>query len=134
MATLTGSAVREEIAAANERFVDAFGRGDADGVAACYTADGQLLPANSDIVQGPAAITTFWRGVMGTGITGARLQSLEVQGESDFAYEVGRYTLTAGGGQEADRGKYVVIWRREGARWKIHRDIWTTSLPSQTPA
>jgi ketosteroid isomerase-like protein len=33
-------------------------------------------------------------------------------------------------GKVADRGKYVVIWKRVGGEWKLHRDIWTTSLPA----
>jgi ketosteroid isomerase-like protein len=37
----------------------AFNSGDAAGVAALYTADGQLAPPNSDIVQGIAGITGF---------------------------------------------------------------------------
>ena len=134
MATLTGSSVRDEIAAANQRFMAAFARGDAAGVAACYTADARLLPPNADTVEGPAAITTFWRGVMGMGVSGARLETQEAEGDRDTAYEIGRYTLTAGEGATADRGKYVVIWRREGGRWSIHRDIWNSSLPAQPPA
>jgi len=27
-------------------------------------------------------------------------------------------------------GKYVVIWKRDGGQWKIHRDIWNTSMPA----
>lgn len=124
------TSVREEIAAANARFMAAFERGDAAGVTACYTRDAQLLPAHSGVVEGSAAIEQFWRGAMGAGITGARLESAEVGGLGDAAYEVGRYTLTAGG-QVADRGKYVVIWRREGGQWRLHRDIWNTSAPAQ---
>ena len=131
MATLTGTSVRDEIATANERFMAAFARGDAAGVTACYTSDAQLLPTNSDVVQGPAAIETFWRGVMAMGITAARLETVEAEAHDDVAHEVGRYTLTAGGVQEADRGKYLVIWRREGGQWKLHRDIWNTSMAAQ---
>ena len=130
MATLTGSAVRDEIAAANQRFMAAFARGDAAGVAACYTPDAQLFPSNSDVVQGLAAIEAFWRGVMGMGIAGARLETAEAEEHGDIAHEVGHYTLTAAGGQTADRGKYLVLWRRAGGQWKLHRDIWNTSVPA----
>jgi uncharacterized protein (TIGR02246 family) len=130
MATQTvAGPIRDEIAAANERFMEAFGRGDAVGVTACYTPDAQLLPANSDVVEGRASIEQFWRGAMAAGITGARLETVEADGAGDAAYEVGRYTLNAGG-QVADRGKYVVIWQRDGEQWRLHRDIWTTSAPA----
>jgi ketosteroid isomerase-like protein len=29
-----------------------------------------------------------------------------------------------------DEGKYVVIWKRHQGKWKLHRDIWTTSMPA----
>jgi ketosteroid isomerase-like protein len=33
------------------------------------------------------------------------------------------------GGKVVDRGKYIVIWKREQGQWKLHRDIWNTSMP-----
>jgi hypothetical protein len=35
-----------------------------------------------------------------------------------------------GSGKVLDRGKYVVIWKRDGAAWRIHRDIWNSSMPA----
>ena len=29
-----------------------------------------------------------------------------------------------------DQGKYVVIFKQVEGRWKLHRDIWNTSLPA----
>lgn len=128
------SAVRGAIAAANVAFGAAFARGDAAGIAACYTADAQLLPAQSNVISGRAAIEEFWRGALGMGLTGAALETVEVFHTSGAptATEVGRYTLTAGEDQIADRGKYIVIWQQDAAgQWHLHRDIWTTS---QAPA
>lgn len=50
------SSIQAQIESANSRFVDAFKRGDATGMAALYTADAQLLPNNSDVVRGTEAI------------------------------------------------------------------------------
>jgi ketosteroid isomerase-like protein len=121
---------RSGIEAVNRRFMEAFGRGDAGGVARLYTASAQLLPANHDFVTGPAAIQHFWQGAMDMGLKEAVLETLELEAHGDTAHEVGRYTLKAAGGQVADAGKYVVIWKQEGGAWKVHRDIWTTSRPA----
>jgi len=129
-ATLSGSAVRDAIGAVNARFMSAFADGDAAAVADCYTPDAQLLPANSDVVTGTNPIASFWRGVMRTGISEARLETTEVEAQGDLAVEVGRYTLTGADGGTVDLGKYVVVWHRAGAGWKVHRDIWTTSRPA----
>jgi ketosteroid isomerase-like protein len=56
-----------------------------------------------------------------------RLDTAEVEEIGDAACEIGAYTLTAGG--ETDKGKYVVIWKREGGDWKLAVDIWNTDTP-----
>ena len=121
---------RSEIEATNRRFMEAFGRGDAAGVAQLYTPSAQLLPAASDFVVGTSAIERFWQGAMDMGLKEAVLETLELETHGDTAHEVGRYTLKATGGQVADAGKYVVIWKHEDGAWKVHRDIWTTSRPA----
>jgi ketosteroid isomerase-like protein len=115
------------IETANHRFMEAFERSDAASVAQLYTSTAQLLPAHSDFVAGPTAIQRFWQGAMDMGIKEAVLETLEIEAHGDMAYEVGRYALKAAGGQVADAGKYLVIWKHEGGSWKLHRDIWTTS-------
>lgn len=123
---------RAGIEQANERFEQAFGRQDAAAMAALYTASGQLLPVGSGVVEGTEAIERFWQGVFDAGLTRADLETVEVfAGADDTATEVGRYRL-ADGGQEADVGKYVVVWLRTPEGWKLHRDIWTTDrAPSE---
>ncbi len=124
--------LRSRIEAANGRFIGAFKRGDAAALASLYTAQAQLLPANSDFVKGAEAIRGFWQGVFDMGLRQAVLETVEVEAHGDTAIEVGRYTLIVGDGSVADTGKYVVIWKNDGGTWKLHRDIWTTSRPSRT--
>jgi len=33
----------------------------------------------------------------------------------------------------ADRAKYVVVWKKVGGQWLLHRDIWNTSQPAPKP-
>ena len=70
--------------------MEAFGRGHAAGLARLYTASAQLLPANSDFVEGTAAIQRFWQGAMDIGVKEAVLETLEVESYGDTAHEVGR--------------------------------------------
>jgi uncharacterized protein (TIGR02246 family) len=124
------SELRAAIAASNQKFMDTFARGDAAGMARLYTSNGQLLPANSDFVTGSAAIERFWGGAMGMGIKSAHLETVELEDHGDTALEVGKYSLGGEGGQTLDQGKYVVVWKTEGGEWKLHRDIWTSSMPA----
>jgi ketosteroid isomerase-like protein len=126
-------AVTDEIKAANGRFVECFRRRDADGIAALYAGGAKLLPPRSNFVQGRQAIRDLWRNVMERGVEEAALETLEVEAYADTAIEVGTYVMRAGG-QVVDRGKYVVIWKNENGAWKLHRDIWNSSVAtSRTP-
>ena len=122
--------IRDGIAAANANFMDTFNRGDGAGMGSLYTENGQLLPPNSDFVTGGAAISSFWQGAMDMGIKTAKLGSVELDGQGDAACEIGKYTLSGEGGQVMDSGKFVVIWKHEGGNWKLHRDIWNSSMPA----
>ncbi len=123
------SDTRAAIDASNQNFMATFGRQDAAELASLYTANGQLLPANSDVVSGAAGIQEFWQGAFDQGLREAVLETVELEDHGDTATEVGRYTLKADGGAVADPGKYIVIWKNDGGAWKLHRDIWTTSQP-----
>ncbi len=123
---------RTEILAGNKQFMEAFKRGDAAAVAKLYTAGGQLLPPNSEVVAGRDAIRAFWQGAMDMGLKEAALDTTEVEGTGETAVEVGKYTLRIAGGQIADVGKYIVVWKAEAGVWKLHRDIWNTSRPAPT--
>jgi uncharacterized protein (TIGR02246 family) len=130
LATRSGSTeIRETIVAADEKFMAAFNKGDAAGVAALYTENGQLLPPNSDIITGRKAIQAFWQGVMDMGIKSAKLETSEVEGTGDTVSEIGKYSLLGEGDKTLDTGKYVVIWKQVEGQWQLHRDIWNSSLP-----
>jgi uncharacterized protein (TIGR02246 family) len=122
--------VRAAIEAAEQQFVAAFSRGDSAALADLYTPNGQLFPAHSDIVSGKQAIEQFWQGVLKSGVKRAMVTTLEVDGHGDTAFEVGKYTLVGEGDKVLDAGKYVVIWKQNQGQWKLHRDIWTTNMPT----
>ncbi len=121
----------DAIVAANKQFMSAFSNSDDAALAALYTEDAKLLPTNSDFVSGNEAVQAFWKSVFEMGIKKATLETLEVEGMGDTACEVGKYTLFIEGEQVADSGKYVIIWKMVNGQWKLHRDIWNTSMPAQ---
>lgn len=121
--------LRQEIAAANEKFMAAFGDQDAAALAALYTEEGQVLPPNSDFVTGREAIQGFWQAVMDMGIRRAELETVEVEDHGKTAIEVSRYTLYAEGDAVADEGKYIIDWKKKEGDWKLHRDIFNSSMP-----
>jgi len=121
--------LREDITAANEKFMTAFSAGDAAGMAALYTEDGKLMPPNSDFVSGQEAIQGFWRAIIDMGVKGAKLEILEVEGYGKTAIEVSTYTMLGEEEQVLDKGKYIVIWKKVEGEWKLHHDIFNSSMP-----
>ncbi len=121
---------RDGIEATNKELTSALAKGDAAAVAATYTSDAQMFPANSDVVSGRAAIQNLWAGWIGAGIKRLTLEPVEVEEMGNTAYEVGRYTMPGDDGKLLDAGKYIVIWKREQGKWRLYRDIWTTSMPA----
>ena len=123
---------RAAIHATHALLMRSFVQGDAAALAAIYSEDGQLLPAYSSAIAGKAAIQAFWQGCLDMGITSWQRTSVEVELFQAVAHEIGTYSFYGRNGKVIDVGKYVVIWKEQAGQWKIHRDIWTSSLP--TPA
>ena len=121
--------LKDEIVAANKAFMTIFERGDSISMANLYTDDGSLMPTNSDFVNGKEGIAAVWQSVFDAGLKQATLETLEVEGLGNTAYEVGKYTLLLDGGKVADSGKYIVIWKKKDGQWKLYRDIFNTSVP-----
>lgn len=130
MTVATKADIREAISSANEDFMFTFSQGDAAGMAELYTKDGQVLPPNGDFVMGKEAIQSFWQALMDMGIKEAKLNIVEAEEQGDLAYEVSKYTMQDAEGQVLDQGKYIVIWKQENGQWKLHRDIFNSSLPA----
>lgn len=121
--------VRSAIEAGNRQFESALRQGSGRAVAALYTPTAQVFPPNSDIVSGREAIERLWQSFIAAGVRGVTLTTLEVEALGDTANEVGKYSITGEGGKVLDTGKYVVVWKREQGQWKLHRDIFNTSMP-----
>jgi len=127
--------VRKSIEEANVNLGEAFRQGDTVALANLYTEDAWLMPPNSEMIQGKESVETFWAGAIQMGVKDAMLTTVDVIGMGDLVCEIGKYVLTIQPeGQDAieDRGKYLVIWKQtDNGAWKLHVDIWNTSLPAQ---
>ena len=111
-----------------EHFELVFKQGDAARVAEFYSDNGMLLPAGVDFVQGKSAIKTYWQQAMDMGIKNVKLDLIELEQHGNTAIEMSKYTLTDESDQIVDRGKGMVIWKNEAGQWKMHRDIWNSSI------
>jgi uncharacterized protein (TIGR02246 family) len=103
----------------------AFLSGDAAKVAALYTKEAQVIAPGSPIAAGREAIAAFWKGAM-AGVKDVNLATTKVEGDDDLAVEDGVVTLTAPDGSTST-ARYLVVWKHEDGKWKLHRDIWNAT-------
>ena len=109
----------------------AFNAKDPAKVGALYTEDAVLMPPNTALVKGRAAIEAWFKGGFDEGFSNLRLTPFRSDVSGDLAYVAGTYTISGKtpGGSFDDRGKYVEIWKRSGGQWRIATDIFNSDLP-----
>lgn len=116
-----------EISAASRRFLRLFAANDVAGVASCYTQDAKMLPANMQAIRGRAQIESAFKFTGGRGHT-LEFESHELDLLGGTAIEIGAYTRRAADGATLDRGNFMVVWKRVSGEWKIHRDMFASTL------
>ncbi len=119
----------EDIARVNRRIEEAISKGDAAGMAACYTEDGVALPPDGPVVKGHEALRGLWGSVVNDmGLKAVKLETLDLELISDdAACEIGEAALDfapAGGEATQMVAKFIVVWKKVDGQWLWHRDIW----------
>jgi uncharacterized protein (TIGR02246 family) len=119
------AAQKAEIEAVNAKWTEFFNKGDFDGIASLYTDDAAAFPPGSAMVKGKAAIGAMWKSIAEQ-VSDPKVTTLDVKplGPS-AAREIGTFSLkTKGPTPQEVTGKYVVVWEKVGADWKLAADIW----------
>jgi ketosteroid isomerase-like protein len=123
---------KKEIEAANKEISVFMSKGDSAGMASAYSTDGSVMLNNMPSVKGKDQLTTVWGGFIRAGISNIELTTLEVWGDENFITEEGTFVIKSKEGAQMDKGKYLVLWKKEDGKWKLHRDISNSDLPVPT--
>ncbi len=124
---------RSDVDALNATLEQGLEKGDSSLVASIYAPDARVMPPGSEMVTGQD-IQAYWQGVIDSGVTGGRLETVRLEEHDDLAVEEGRYRVQVGT-DIVDTGKYVVVHRRQpDGAWKIAVDIWNSSQAPQPAA
>src|SRR5580765_121861 len=119
----TADDVQKAIQINNAGLVADLLRGDAKSVAERYTPDAAVFPPGGSVARGTSAIEAFWTAALTAGIEDVELTTATVESAGDLAFEEGTVSITDGKGQTTQE-HYIVVWKRVGGEWKLHRDIW----------
>ena len=123
--------------AALEAYFDAANANDAARWASLYTENAVMMPPNSPVVEGRAAIES-WLAKLPVKITDAKGTALEVEGAGSVAYVRGSYSMSLQipGLPESvpQQGKLLQIYARQPAgSWLLARDIWNANASATGP-
>jgi uncharacterized protein (TIGR02246 family) len=134
-----GNADTAAIAKTRSAFEKAAAAQDAAGVAKLFTADGVEMPPNAPAAKGRAAIEAWHKAfAQQFMLHGMTITATETKVLGDAAYDIGTYkqSLMAmkGGGMIEDKGKYVVLLKKEGGNWMISHAIYNSDNPPPGPA
>ena len=56
------------------------------------------------------------------------------EGHGDTAHELEAIAFFDANGAKIDEAKAIVIWKKVGEEWKLHRDMFSSNLPPPAPA
>jgi ketosteroid isomerase-like protein len=119
---------KKEIEEANQNFMMLVSKGDSTGLADCYAMGAKLMIPNSPAAEKKDLPATIG-GMFKMGIGKIELKTIEVWGTSDLLTEEGEVTMFTKDGQQIDKGKYLVVWKKEDGKWKLFRDMFNSNLP-----
>ena len=123
-----GESVKAHIRKEALNWGDEVRRGDSTAMAAHYSSDAIVMPSNSEPVIGKD-ILSFWGGALRMGVKDLKLDITDISGDGDIYVETGNLELFGADNKLLDRGKYIVVWKKENGNWKMYRDIWNSNLP-----
>ena len=127
--------LRTQIERNAAQFAEGFNRGDIASIVAMYDTGAVVLAPNAPVMGGRQNIAQFWNGARQQGFKTLSLTVQSVEQVGDHAIDLGSYELVVqppGQSATTDRGKYMVIWKRQAdGSWKLYRDMFNSSMPAR---
>jgi uncharacterized protein (TIGR02246 family) len=103
---------------------------DTAAISKLYATDALFMPPNMQALGGRAGAQKGWGGMfsmLGFGLTFGPTKIVVAQ-SGDMAYDIGTYTFTMQGakGPVEDKGKYLVVWKKQDGQWKVVADMFNS--------
>jgi len=80
-----------------------------------YCADAEVLAPNAPAIKGRDSIRKYFFGEGSN--TDAKIE-----------LPTGKINFPDGKGGSFDKGKFIALWKNEGGKWKLYREIWNTDI------
>ena len=119
---------KREIDKANMEFVNLFKAGDSIGLANMFTLDGKSMEPNEPAFIGRSQIQTHYSIVMKAGANKLGLITIGLWGDENILAEEGEFRFMSSDDKLLDKGKYIVLWKKEDGMWKLFRDCYNSDM------
>jgi len=123
------TAARKEIDSLNLVFMAMVAKGDSLGLTNFYTIDAKMMAPNGPAIVGRKNIQSALTGLVNSGLAKLSLTTVGLWGDEAMLAEEGVVAEEAKDGKQLDRGKYIVLWKKEDGNWKLFRDFFNSDLP-----
>lgn len=120
--------VRRSIAESHRLYFQALSSGDSALFIDRYTKDCWIMPPNAAALCGEEAPLDLFREAYYTkGVRNGRFITTDIFGDAvQFVTEVGFFQLFDAGNTMIDNGKFLVLWKKTAAGWKMFRDSFSS--------
>ena len=85
--------MEDKVTAAYTAWDAAFNSGDAKAVAAFYVDDATFLPADHQVINGPAGVEKFFAGLFANGITAHKLEMINANGDANMLVGAAKWSV-----------------------------------------
>jgi ketosteroid isomerase-like protein len=128
------AAAEQAIRDADARWLKAAQAKDAAADAAALASDGVAYREHSEPMVGPAAFQAYIEKEHAENPKADinwTTDRIQVVASGDFAIQTGSYHVKGLGpkGDIEDKGRFVTVWKKVGADWKVAHDIGVTTMP-----
>jgi ketosteroid isomerase-like protein len=123
---------KKEIAESNITYWQAFVKADSSLFIERYAEDACIMPPNVPAICGNTAAPAFFKVAwQQMGIRNGKFTTTEVFGGSEeYVTENGLFELRDSVNKLIDNGKYLVLWKKTAAGWKMFRDSFSSDNTS----
>jgi ketosteroid isomerase-like protein len=115
---------KKAIAASNAIYFQSFAKNDSSIFIGRYAPDACIMAPNAPIACGRDAVAKFFRIAYNDyGLRNGRFITTAVYGDGkEFVTEEGIWQSMDASGKVFDDGKFLVLWKKTPAGWKMFRD------------
>jgi ketosteroid isomerase-like protein len=129
MASAQLEEARKAIAESNARYFQAFAKNDSTIFINSYAENACILAPDAPAACGRAAAAKFFRAAYRDyGLRNGKFITTNVYGDGkEYVTEEGLWQSVNAKGETFDDGKFLVLWRKTVAGWKMFRDSFSSN-------